>query len=116
MYKKWIYNTIKTLYPNEFKQKNHITNDIDTMVNFEIKLAKLYSNQDNLNKRISIEKLTQITGINWLEILTKLFSQSNYTINNQQQVVIISYNIFKKLILLLNSTKTNVIGIYKKLN
>lgn len=110
LYKRWIYNSIESLYTFTARQKNHSVTEINDVLNFEISLAKLIKRQDNKNKRISLRKLTQITQINWLQILRQLFSETNTTFNDNQQVIITSFNTFKKLILLLNTTKPNIIG------
>lgn len=110
-YKKWIYNSVKSLFTTEIKQrKNRVVSNIKSLVEFETNLAKLYKNYDNKNKRMSIKKLSQITRMNWLQMLTQLFSGTNTSLHDNQNVVITSFATFKKLILLLNSTKSSVIG------
>lgn len=107
LYKKWIYDTVRALYNNIVgEQKTHIKSGIRDMVEFEINLAKLSYNYDGNNDKISIKKLSQITRINWLRILKKL--QSELKINDL--IAISSLKALKKLILLVNTTKANVVG------
>lgn len=106
LYKKWIYDTVRSLYYIVAKQKGHVKSGIRDLVEFEINLAKLAYNYDGNNNKISIKKLSQITRINWLRLLKKL--QSGLKINDL--IAVNSLNALKKIIFLINTTKTNVIG------
>lgn len=110
LYKRWIYESIKSLYVVR-RSKQHVRDDIDAMVKFEMDLAKISLHDAGNSKRISIRKLSQITGLKWINLLQELISEVKVNITNDLHVVVNSLPALKQIALLINSTRKQVVGI-----
>lgn len=109
LYKQWIYKSIRSLYV--IKRQSQIKRDINEMVEFEKKLAKLSDMVDG-NNQLSVKKLSKVTKLNWTVILQELFVDTKVNIRSRDLIAVNSLTTLKRIILLTNTTKKGTVGKY----
>ncbi|XP_066581734.1 neprilysin-11-like isoform X2 [Prorops nasuta] len=97
-----------------------IQDDVNEIVDLEIKLAKILNNIDYKMTKITLGKFQKLfdkasggnehTSINWLDIFRETFEQVNVNISDTTKIIVYDvHNYFLKLPILLNKTNTRTI-------